>query len=199
MTTSPTAAPAKHQHQAGQEGAPARTAAAAAASASSAAGDADAGSRLDVAVDHALAFDDALGDVARHLVGDRLDLGRFGQHHAPEPRVPEEAVGAAVAPHGDVADRVDPQARLRPGRDHEIEASVGGHVREDRRKFGGEQLEPHLLRLAQLDDHVLAVGGGVLDLADRIGEPQTTVGILLFGWIGHGRSLGSIMVKQRLP
>ena len=70
--------------------------------------------RLDVAVDHALALDDALGDVARDLVGDRLDLERFGKHDAAEPRVPEEAVGAAVAPHGDVAHRVDPQPRLRP-------------------------------------------------------------------------------------
>ena len=128
--------------------------------------------RLDVAVDHALALDDALGDVARDLVGDRLDLVQFGKHDAAEPRIPEEAIGATVAPHGDVAHRVDPQPRLRPGRDREVEAGIGRHVGEDRRKLGGEQLEPHLLRLAQLDDDVFAVGGGVLHLADRIGEPR---------------------------
>ena len=102
-----------------------------------------------------------------------LIVERFGKHDAAEPRIPQEAIGAAVAPHGDVADRIDPQSRLHSGRDGEVEAGVGGHVGEDRREFGGEQLEPHLLRLAQLDHDVVAVGGGVLHVADRVGEPRT--------------------------
>ena len=87
---------------------------------------------------------------------------------------------ASIHSRGCVPDEID-----------EVEAGIGRHVGEDRRKFGGEQLQPHLLRLAQLDDDVVAVGGGVLHLADRIGEPQTAVGALLFGWIGHGPLLGS--------
>ena len=96
--------------------------------------------RLDAAFHHALALDDALGDIARHLVGDRFHVGRFGEHDAADARVPEEAIGAAVAPHGDMADGVDPQPRLQAGRDGEVEnVHVGGHVGEDRRQFGGQQ------------------------------------------------------------
>ena len=95
----------------------------------------------------------------------------FGEHDAAEPRVLEEAVGAAVAAHGDMADRVDPQPRLQPRRDGEVEqVDVVGHVGEDRRKLGGQQVEPHAARLAQLDDDVVAVGGRVLHVADRVGK-----------------------------
>ena len=126
-----------------------------------------------------LALDDALGDVAGHLVGDRLDLRRFGQHDAAVAGVLDEAVGAMVAPHRDVADRVDPQPRLQARRDGEVEnVDVGRHLGEDRRQFGREKLQPHARRLAQFDHDILAVGGGVLDLADRSDSLRWSAGVL---------------------
>ena len=128
-------------------------------------------SRLDPAFHHPLTLDDALGDIARHLIGNRFHLGRFGEHHTADARILEEAIGAAVASHGDMADGVDPQARLQAGRDDKVEiVHVGGHVGKDRREFGGKQIEPHAMRLAHVDDDVVAVGEGILHVADGIGQ-----------------------------
>ena len=83
----------------------------------------------------------------------------FGEHDAAKARVPEKPVGAAVAAHGDMADGIDPQARLQARRDGEIEkVDVVRHIGKDRREFGGKQLEPHAGRLAQFHDHVLPIG-----------------------------------------
>ena len=153
-------------------------------------------SRLDPAFHHPLALDDALGDIARHLIGDRLHLGRFGQHHAADAGVLEEAVGAAVAPHRDMADGVDPQARLQARGNDEVEiVHVGGHVGEDRREFGGQQIETHAMRLAHVDDDIVAVGEGVLHVADGIGQlsldgsifsPASFIGVCLAGLVNTG-------------
>jgi hypothetical protein len=95
-------------------------------------------SRFGDAFHEALALDDPLGDIERDLVGDRLDGRGFGKHNAPGPRVLQEAVGAAVAAHRDMADRVDPQAWLQARRDGEVEqVDIGRRLGEDRREVGG--------------------------------------------------------------
>ena len=187
VTIKPDRSAGKHQHQARQESAPARRRSSAAGSTSSAACGPDE-DRLDVAVDHALAFDDALGDVARDLVGDRLDLERFGKHDAAEPRVPEETVGATVAPHGDVAHRVDPQSRLRPRRDREVEAGV---VRARRRRSA--QARRRAARAASSAPRAARRRRprGRRRRSSPRGSHRRAANcrwqLLLFGWIGHGR------------
>ena len=127
--------------------------------------------RLGDALHQALALDDALGNVARDLVGDRLDSGDSASTTRPRRVSLQEAVGAAVAAHGDVAHRVDPEPRLQAGRDGEIEeVDIGGHVGKDRREFRRQQVEPHAACLAQFDDDVVAVGRRVLDVADGVGQ-----------------------------
>src|SRR5262249_7036127 len=117
-------------------------------------------------------------------------------HDAAEPRVPEKTIGAPVAPHGDVAHRIDPKARLHPGREGEVETCLGRHFGKDRRQLLGKQLKAHLLRLAQFDHHVVAVRGSVLHLADRVGEPRCTRRTLMFGWIGHDPLPGQLWLSK---
>ena len=89
----------------------------------------------------------------------------------PTRRIPQETVGAAVAPHRDMADGIDPKARLQSGGDGEIEpVIVGRDFGEYRREFGGEQLEAHALGLAHVDHDIVAIGGRVADLADHVGQ-----------------------------
>ena len=101
-------------------------------------------------------------------------VGGFGEHDAADPRVLQEAVGAAVAAHRDMADRVDPQPRLQARRDGEVEqVDVGRHLGKDRREFGGQEVKPHAACLAQFDDDVVAIGGRVLHVADGVGKAPT--------------------------
>ena len=89
--------------------------------------------RLGAAFHQAFALDQPLGDVARDLVGDGLDSRSLGEHDAAGARILDETVGAAIARHDDMADSIDPQARLQTGRDGEIEQiDVGGHLRKQR-------------------------------------------------------------------
>jgi hypothetical protein len=113
------------------------------------------------------ALDDPLGDVACHLVRDRFYGGRFGQHHPALPRVANEAIGAAVTPHGDMRNRVDPKARLQAGRYREIEhIDIVGDILEYASKFRSHEFEAHAVRLAHVDDDVVTVGKTVLHLAN---------------------------------
>ena len=62
---------------------------------------------------------------------------------------------------------------LQARRNGEIEqVDVGRDLAEDGRQFGRQKLEPHAAGLAQFDHDVVAVGGGVLDVADHVGKAQ---------------------------
>ncbi len=70
-----------------------------------------------------------------------------------------------------MADGIDPQARLQPRGNDEVEiVHVGGNIGKDGCKFGGQQIEAHAMRLAHVDDDIVAIGEGVLHIADGIGQ-----------------------------
>ena len=83
----------------------------------------------------------------------------FRKHAAAEPGVLDEAILALVASHLHMRDGVEPQARRVAARDAAIEQlDAIGNLGKHRLDLVVEQFEPGDLGVAQVDDHVGALG-----------------------------------------
>ena len=145
-------------------------------------------------VERALALDQASRDISRHRLHDVWNVVRLGEDMTAEAAVVKKAIATLVASHGDMGDRVDPQARRLAAADAAIEQiDLARNFSKQRIERFVQELKARHFGIAQIDDDAGALGRLDARLMDRV--LQQAIGVAG----GFRRRVGLAFTSPHLP